>query len=899
MMKLPIYQQPDTLELGEARQRDSECRSCKLGGIGPYTCMPSFAKNPEEAKVLFVFGEGHEGAARPAPLDAKIQQRYMGTGARSHVIPKLMKQFGFSQWDAAYAHAVRCSTEGFKFNKDFGLDDAVGACRPYMADTISKLPNLERIICIGPVAQKSILGRSINQNALNPYSWYRQGDRDIAVFSLKWPVTNEENKFKHAAYARSLAFALQSDLSSLNQAPWGKEMFVVQTPEDARQACEDLRRGKFVAFDTEWSGIMFDNTDFTVLSLSATRPGLEGAYLWYGKYLYQDEVRGPIDELLSDPTVPISGQNVKADIHCMKHGFGVEVTNIYGDTQLQRKLYETDRDGADLDTLAESVGMGGHKKDMKEAVGVAVKIIKVARKKAEGRKLNAPERAILEDNEKFYKSNYCKVAVENPHVEPEAFAYGMTSKLLLNRYNCKDTIATALVQEHLDQAIDYVTITDFDGNKNWKPLRYVWDTLISKAIPAVAHMEQNGICVDRGTIDLVRFKADEKIAELEKRLQAVADINWGSSVQRQEVFYKKLKLPPPPRQVESNPKSTSKKVVNWWLKNNHNPHGIVQAYADYNDIKTLRSNYTDKLESYIRGDGRVHPSFKLDGTVSGRMSCVEPNLQQIPRAQSDIAKMVKNCFQSSPGYTLIQLDYSQLELRIASMMSEDPGMIDIYVRGEDYHTGTAKAIAGVMWGISPDEVEKKHRSAAKTLNFAMLYGMGDDTLAFALGVAVGVAKKLRSSVMGAFSKLDKWFKAQLRTAETTGYCWTWWDGHRARRRNLYNIDSKNGAEKSKAKNGSGNTPIQGTASDFNMASIPVCDQWLKDHPQYRARMVLTVHDSLIFEAPDEHVQVVASNMQRIMQSWNAKNVPIKVDCEVGKAWGSLKEYDTKEGKVKE
>jgi DNA polymerase-1 len=278
------------------------------------------------------------------------------------------------------------------------------------------------------------------------------------------------------------------------------------------------------------------------------------------------------------------------------------------------------------------------------------------------------------------------------------------------------------------------------------------------------------------------------------------------------------------------------------------------------------------------------------------LSCAEPNLQNIkrPDPKDPESKMCRDVFVAPPGCELIELDYSQLELRIATMLSGDQVMAEIWHSGVDYHLKTAQLIAPMAWGIKAEEVTDAERSQAKTVNFAVMYGMRGMTLAKNLGVSVNLAEKILEAVKGAFKVFSKWCDAQITEARKTGYVWTWWDGQRARRRPLWDIASADPKLRNTAENGAYNTPVQGTASEYCLASLVACVRWIKEN-NIPAKLVLTVHDSLMFEVKLGHGDMLITQVREIMTSWSCTGpggaVKLVADAKRGPSWGSLKNVE--------
>lgn len=267
--------------------------------------------------------------------------------------------------------------------------------------------------------------------------------------------------------------------------------------------------------------------------------------------------------------------------------------------------------------------------------------------------------------------------------------------------------------------------------------------------------------------------------------------------------------------------------------------------------------------------------------------------------------MARDCFIAAPGCLLVQLDYSQLELRVAAMLSGDPDMIAIFQSGDDYHQRTAELIAPIAWQLRPDQVEKKHRFVAKTINFALLYGAGDAKIAEQIrtqgghAIASGDVAKIRTAILGKFRTFAQWADARLAESRRTGQAWTVWDGKRARCRALWRIadqgDDASGARIT-AEHSAVNTPVQGTGSDYCIASLVELVEWImRDEIEAFVRLVLPVHDSIMFECREDWVPRVVERARSIMVGWPSGGVPLVVDCEVGRSWGSLAKWPPKPG----
>lgn len=307
----------------------------------------------------------------------------------------------------------------------------------------------------------------------------------------------------------------------------------------------------------------------------------------------------------------------------------------------------------------------------------------------------------------------------------------------------------------------------------------------------------------------------------------------------------------------------------------------VEVLIEHDDVYDLT---IAEAECFIAGELCVH-------------NCKHPNLQNIPRVDDPTSptykgpegRMARDCFCAQPGYLFVQADYSQLELRIAAMLSDDPVMKEIFRSGVDFHLRTAQMIAPLLWHILAEQVGKDHRAQAKAVNFGVLYGMTARTLAAKLGCSVAEAQRVMDAILGKFKRLAAWCKERLSESRRTGESWTIWDGERARRRSLHRIADEDDGQRITAENGAVNTPVQGTASDYCVRAIVDVVDWLREDA-VPAELCLPVHDSLLLHVREDAVPEVAYQVRRIMESYPSDDVQLKVDIEVGPAWGSLSKY---------
>ena len=819
------------VELLEGTPLNSGCQRCTLHESSARVCMPA---------------EGAPGGVLIVGMyPGKVEERTgrHNWGSTGQYLRKIVAKT--TDGPVVYDNAIKCRPK----NTTNISASIFNGCRPYLTQIIEDAAPT-RIIALGSAAIRGLTGRAApTMSVRKAYTWHLA--KSIPIFFLPHPAAIYSNRILRAQFEADLDWCINGPLPP--KPPLDSLAKCVTSREESILAADDLRSCEWVAFDVETSGVMHNN-NFRLLSLAACGKGQRDSWVWDEAALLDPDVGGPILELLADDNVPIVGQNVKYDIASVNYALGAQTTNVYGDTRLWRRLLESNSQ-ANLAVMAELVGMGGHKGEADEIVSRAVRNLRKADDKA-GR----PR-----------KTNY------------KAFAYEALPRDVLLRYNGRDAVSTAMIAEMLEAQLAKVA-----------PVKRIWDILVSNATLAVEQVERWGMLIDTSGLNTLSAYLTSERDQIEQKLAKYGDVNPASTPQLVKFLFSAkseggLGLPVKAKTPKGSP-STGKEALTAIA----DKHPAVGMLLEWRVITKMRNTYAEGLMRFLRDDMRVHPHINIAGTATGRMSCSEPNLQNIPRSDSKEGKMVKDLFIAPEGHVLLQADYSQLELRIAAVLSGDPEMLEIFNAGDDYHQRTARMISKQAWGIDPDDVEKKHRSQAKTVNFGLLYGMNSAGLAYQLGISVDDADAIKRAVLGKFKILSKWINERLAETRKSGHAWTWWDGQPARRRPLLDVGDSNDAKRLTAERSSWNTPIQGTASDFCLASLIECVNWLLERNQDPSvgttRLVMTVHDSLIFEVPEKELNDVAAQVERIMTSWDSNGVPLKVDLEVGRSWGSMEAF---------
>ncbi|MCX6798052.1 MAG: DNA polymerase, partial [Candidatus Falkowbacteria bacterium] len=365
--------------------------------------------------------------------------------------------------------------------------------------------------------------------------------------------------------------------------------------------------------------------------------------------------------------------------------------------------------------------------------------------------------------------------------------------------------------------------------------------------------------------------------KIEEKIYAAAGVkfNINSTKQLKEILFVKLEIPTTNIKKTKTGFSTAEDELNklWEL------HPIVPLLKDYRELTKLLSTYIRALPELINPlTGRVHTNYNQTVAATGRLSSNDPNLQNIP-TKTDEGRKVRAAFVAETGYKLVSFDYSQIELRLVADMADDKTMIQAFKDNKDIHTITAAAINDVKL----DEVTKKMRNEAKAVNFGIIYGQGPHGLSQGAGIPYFKAKEFIDKYFLSYPKIRKFMEQTIRTAKKSGYVATLF----GRRRPLSEINSQIIMLRRAAERMAINTPIQGTAADLIKIAMIKIHNLIKSQPE-EIRMLLQVHDELIFEIKTDKVASYAPQIKEIMEEVIKLKVPIIAEFSTGDNWGELK-----------
>ena len=391
----------------------------------------------------------------------------------------------------------------------------------------------------------------------------------------------------------------------------------------------------------------------------------------------------------------------------------------------------------------------------------------------------------------------------------------------------------------------------------------------------LARMEAAGVRVDKNELDIISKKAQEEIGRLEKSIYELAGFEFtiNSPLQLAEVLFDKLNLQPP-RKSRVKSRSTAAEVLNELAL----VHELPRKILEYRELAKLKSTYSDALPKLIHPDsGRLHTRFSQTGTATGRLSSSNPNLQNIP-VRTELGREIRAAFVPAPGYKLLSADYSQIELRILAHLSKDPVLVEAFRRGEDIHSRTAQEV----FGVAPFAQTPDHRRVAKVINFGVIYGLSAFGLAQNLGIDTREAAKFIAAYFERYSGVKKYLDAQIAETRKTGFTKTIF----GRLRPIPEINSPQPNMRNFAERTAMNTPMQGSAADLiKLAMIELDRRLPKD---FKSRMILQVHDELLFEGPEEEIPRLTKLVKEVMENVYKLSVPLIVDTKVGYNWRDMK-----------
>lgn len=576
MKRLPLYTDRTSLiERVEGKGYDPDCKACDLHTGCQNVCLPPVGESGDNVLLVVL--------NTPTALEDTSGMGFVSNSA------EWLRLEIEKQWDGQviYTYGIRCAS-----GRSEVTDTMMSSCRPYLAEIV-RVHKPKRVLTFGTTACWAMLGRKVPPRSVRKgYGVLSTGAR---VFHLQPMGGTLSNSFRREHLIDDLNWALRSNPP---EPPWDAKYNIIETVEDARQFKNAAKAHGSITFDTEYSGPRASDY-FRIDTLAVCLTGEVEAWVWDEKSMTDPALLDSLREVFEDPEIEQVGHNVKVDVKAVYADRRLKATcnGDVGDTLIWRKLDEPDIQ-AKLAYQSEMVGMGGHKEEMENALTDAIKTIEQTRLEWDADQITLPgclPRAL-------------EAAVKWPGMDPMVFAYGLVNSELRARYCALDTVSTSLLAKlsrarlqkrpHIDRA---------------------WNVLLKTSPKTIAAIETSGFAVDRGQIENVGRFVDAELAKLDVKLKSFDCPQPSKTNDLVEYLYGKLKLPVLERTKHGNP-STNAKV----LKKLQGKHPVIDTLLSWKEFDTVRARYGWGLLDYVDGDGRIHGSFNIMGTVTGRFSCVAP-----------------------------------------------------------------------------------------------------------------------------------------------------------------------------------------------------------------------------------------------------------------------------------
>ena len=493
----------------------------------------------------------------------------------------------------------------------------------------------------------------------------------------------------------------------------------------------------------------------------------------------------------------------------------------------------------------------------------------------------------------------CGVTVKNLTADTMVAAHLLGEKslglkaLAFSKLNVEMTPIDALIgsgarqrsmsQVEIDKAADYACadadITGqlaelLDAELHQQGLWPLFSEVEMPLVPVLFQMERSGVALDKERLGEMSHRLGEQLIQLETEIYSYAghQFNINSPQQLGPVLFEELQLPT--GRKGKGKYSTEASV----LEALRGVHPVVELILDYRQLTKLKSTYIDALPALInRRSNRVHTSFNQTRTSTGRLSSSEPNLQNIP-VRGELGRQVRQAFIAPPGTSLLAGDYSQIDLRVLAHLSQDPGLLSAFQHDEDIHTATAAQLLGV----DAAQVTADMRRLAKTVNFGVIYGMSEYGLEQATELSREEAARFIAAYFEKYAAVKKYLESTKEQARQTGYVQTML----GRRRFILEINAANRQVREAAERMAINMPVQGTSADIiKVAMINLYREMEKQ--RLKSRMLLQVHDELVFEIPEEELATMRRLVPEVMSTALKLSVPLKVDTKTGHNWGEM------------
>ncbi len=583
------------------------------------------------------------------------------------------------------------------------------------------------------------------------------------------------------------------------------------------ELCKKIKDSKMVALDTETTSVFPHEASLVGISLSVKEKSgyyipVNHTYLGVPECLPISAIKEKLLPVLNSDDIKIIGHNIKFDLLVL-HYQGFEINRVYADTMIMAHLLDS-ASAMNMDDL--SLRYLNYKT--------------ITYKEVTGDKK--------------------KIPISEVPVEIVCDYAGEDADVTLRLYN--------LLSEKLF------------SDENEKKIFFEQEMPFLKVL---YHMETEGVYVSQKELDAQNQNLKKELVEIQKQIYVSAgqEFNISSPKQLGKVLFEDLKIPYP-KKVKDGKYSTAEDILEQIAFN----YDIANLVLRYRALSKLISTYTEKLQTLISPKtNRIYTSFNQTGTVTGRLSSSDPNLQNIP-ARTEEGKMIRKAFIAPEGYKIIAADYSQIELRLIAHISEDPNLRKAFLAGQDIHRATAAEVLGKPI----DEVSSQERSHAKATNFGLMYGMGAFGLTRQTHMSMAEAKVYIQRYFERYPRVQKYMEETKAYAHEHGYV----TAINGRHISVANINSSNTMLSKAAERAAINAPMQGSAADVIKTAMIRLDEWISSLPEDTVRMTIQVHDELIFEVKNDFVEEATATISKIMENAYQLFVPLTVGVGVSSSW---------------
>lgn len=811
------------------------CHLYKTSIAGKYSAVKINGSGNRKSKILLV-GE--------IPGTVEVRQKKYFMGEPGELVRKYLKSIGIDDSNAFFSSVVRCRAP--QSRKPTKVE--VKKCLPYLEEEIDEI-NPRVIGAFGNVVTYALgIGGKITSIHGSPI-WSKR--YNCWVLPLYHPAyvlrfTNEARQRKEFVEDLGKLNKLVKDMPDKEKTNYK----IIKTIDGAKKATEYLIKQKWFSFDIETTNLSPFKSKILCVSFS-TKPNTAIVIPYQLSEIFNEKQQKIIHKLLvkilTSKSLKIA-QNGKFDIKHLMYN-KISVKNFAFDTMLAHYLLDESGDHH-LSTLAlVYTDMGQYKNEVRDYIKGKIKI--------------GDRKSTILD---------CPL-----------------DKLFV--YSAKDADVTLRIKLILERLL-----------KEEKLEKLFYKIVVPTAV-VLAHMELAGILVDKKYIDKIVVKFKYKIKELERDLQEdkyvqkylrqkeTGEFNFRSSKQLRELLFDTIGLrpvrynKPTLRNLKGNPSTDADSLE---MLSRDNKIILLENMMQYRKIKKFQDYILEyqKLEEEST-DGRIHTDYVQSRTVTGRLASNKPNLQNIPSVKKEpkLAKLVRNCFVASPGYTLVEPDYGQMEFRIWAHCSKDNQLIE-YINMKDDKGNPSdihKRIASKVYRISEDKVTGHQRAIAKGTVYGIIYGRGNYSIAQEFKMIEREVERVVRGVFNEFPKAVDWIENNIRRAKDKGYVRNLF-GRKRRSSDIYSTDKK---KREAAERQVKNAPIQSGAADIVYLSMI---KLFKEFRDSKVRLLLNVHDSLVFEVPDKELKEICKKIKDIMENVIKLRTPLTVDLSIGKKLGEMEKY---------